>query len=313
MLIIVSSHNCKHDQELFGLVAKLNNEPCPLFSGSLCPLCEDECDRPCLALGVHEQQRNMDEEAELKRDQKTSSVNEEKKEDGCEKAETVAKGHVEMAAEYNQEKDPEFQIGESKAEILEGNKNKCDVGIRHDVSSDLVPSTQEEKRILQMNASSPVNLVMVCEESAENSVNEEHLLCPAQSLTLSQTSLISSPPSHNPLTLTLPPDNPSVLHLQTQPVVQTQGSVPQAPCLTKRAHESNPSVEPKTLAHSGKVEVTLQQVYTTRRYTRFTSRSAPLKSVHLETTSQPLPCMSDTTLLAPAPKKKTRTSYSTGE
>lgn len=275
----------------------MNLEPCPLFTGSLCPLCEEEGERHCLALGIHEPH----EEAELKRDHKTSSTNEEK----SEKAETVTDGFVGMEDEYNLEEDAKFEICESKTEMTMGNKRECDVGITNDVSDDLVPSTQE-KCILQLNSTSPVNLMMVCEESVENRLNEELLLCPAKSLTLSQTHLISSPSSQNPLCLTLPPDNPSVLQLQTQPV-------PQAPCLTKCGHESSPPVEPSELPHSGKVAVTLQQVYTTRRYTRFTSRSVPLKSVHPETSAQPLPCMSNTTLLVPAPRKKTRTSYSTGE
>ncbi|KAG7317056.1 hypothetical protein KOW79_019354 [Hemibagrus wyckioides] len=193
-------------------------------------------------------------------------------------------------------------MSQSKIEMIEEKKSKHD------------PPAQEEKSVLRLNSSSPVNLVMVCEESVEGSVNEEILLCADKSL----TPLISSP-SQNPLPLTLPPSNSSVLQLQKQPVGQNQGLVPmpvqQAPCLTKRAYESSPcgAVDPKTLTHSGQLEVTLQQVYTTRRYTRFTSRAAPLKSVHPETSSQPLPCVSNTSLLAPAPKKKTRTSYSTDQ
>ncbi|KAB5530925.1 hypothetical protein PHYPO_G00134950 [Pangasianodon hypophthalmus] len=280
--------------------------------GSLCPLCEEEGERPCLALGVHEQQRNVDEEAELKRDHKISSIHEEKKEEGSEKAETVTKGFVETDDEYNHEEGAEIEMGE-KVEITEDNKSKHDDGKGNDVSGALVPPPQEEKCVLRLDSGGPVNLVMVCEESVESGINEELLLCPAKSLTLSQTPLISSPPSQNPLALTLTPSNPSVLQLQTQPVVQTQGSVPQAPCLSKRVYGSSPSVEPKTITHPGQLEVTLQQVYTTRRYTRFTSRTAPLKSVHPETSSQPLPCVSNTSLLAPAPKKKTRTSYSTDQ
>lgn len=246
----------------------------------------------------------MDGEAELKRD-KNGDINEEKKE----KAEMVTKGFGETDEEYNNEGGAEFEMGKSNIEMME-NKSK------HDASGDLVPPSQE-KSGLQLDSSSPVNLVMVCEDSVENSVNKELLLCPAKSLTLSQTPLISSPPTPNPLHLTLPPRNSSAFQLQTQPVVQTQGSVPtpvpQVPCLTKRAYEGSPSVEPQSLTCSGQPEVTLQQVYTTRRYTRFTSRSMPLKSVHPETSSQPLPCVSNTSLQAPAPKKKTRTSYSTGE
>lgn len=288
-----------------------------MFTGSPCPLCEEECEKHCLALGVNEQQRNIDE-AEQKRDHKIGSIDEEKKEEGTEMAERVAKVFVDTDDEYNHEEGVEFEMGESKVEMTEKNKSKCDNGKGNDVSGDLVPPPQEQKSVQQLDTSDPVNLLMVCEESVESSVNEELLLCPAKSLSFSQTSLISSPPpSQNPLPLTLPSSNHSVFQLQTQPVVQTQSSVPmpmpQVSCLTKRAYESSPSVEPKTLTHSGQLEVTLQQVYTTRRYTRFTSRSASLNSIHPETSAQPLPCVSNTSLLVPAPKKKTRTSYSTGE
>ncbi|XP_017309749.1 uncharacterized protein LOC108256949 [Ictalurus punctatus] len=285
--------------------------------GSPCPLCEEECEKHCLALGVNEQQRNIDE-AEQKRDHKIGSIDEEKKEEGTEMAERVAKVFVDTDDEYNHEEGVEFEMGESKVEMTEKNKSKCDNGKGNDVSGDLGPPPQEQKSVQQLDTSDPVNLLMVCEESVESSVNEELLLCPAKSLSFSQTSLISSPPpSQNPLPLTLPSSNHSVFQLQTQPVVQTQSSVPmpmpQVSCLTKRAYESSPSVEPKTLTHSGQLEVTLQQVYTTRRYTRFTSRSASLNSIHPETSAQPLPCVSNTSLLVPAPKKKTRTSYSTDQ
>lgn len=289
---MLSSYICKPDQKL-------------LFTDSLCSLCEEEGERPCLALGVTEQQRNVDEEAELKSTHKMNSINEGKK-DGSEIAETMRHTFFEMDDEYNREECAELEMGQCKIEITEENKSKHDDGKVSDVRGDL-----------QLNSSSPVNLVMVCEESGECSVNEELMLCPSKSLPLSQTPLISAPPSQNHLTLTLPSSNPSVLQLEKQPVGQTHGSVPmpmsQSSCLSKRVFESSPSVEPKTFTHSGQLEVTLQQVYTTRRYTRFTSRSVPLNSIHPENSSQPLPCVSNTSLLAPAPKKKTRTSYSTGE
>ncbi|XP_046691459.1 homeobox protein NOBOX-like [Silurus meridionalis] len=276
--------------------------------GSLCRLCDEEGERPCLALGVNEPQKIVDEEAELKREHAFSSINEEKKEEESENTEMVAKEFFETDDEG-----PDFEMNESKVETTEENKSKCDDdGKGNDVSGAVGPPPQEEKSVLQLNSCSPVNMVMVCEESVENSVNDDLLLCPAKPLSLSKTTLISSPCSQNPLPLTLPANNPSVLQLQTQPVVQTmvQGSVPQAPCLSKRTYDGSPT---KTLAHSGQLEVTLQQVYTTRRYTRFTSRSMPLKSVHPETSSQALPCVTNTYLLAPAPKKKTRTSYSTDQ
>lgn len=286
-----------------------------MFTDSLCPLCEEEGERPRLVDGVNEQ-RNV-EDTELTREHNICSINKGHKEEKSKKTEAMAKGFVEMNDEYNNEKGAELEIGESEGEMTEWNKSKHDVGIMDNASGDLVPSTQEKKCILKLNSSSPVNLVMVCEESVENSVNEELMICPAKSLTLSQNLLTTSPPSQNPLPSTIPPGNPSVLQLQTQPVVQTQGSVsmpvPQAPCLPRLAYESSPTAESHSLTHSGKVEISMQQVYTTRRYTRFTSRSVPLKLVHTENSSQPLPCVSNTSLLAPAPKKKTRTSYSTGE
>ncbi|XP_027031735.1 homeobox protein NOBOX-like isoform X4 [Tachysurus fulvidraco] len=246
---------------------------------SLCPLCEEEGERPCLALGVAEQQRNVDEEAELKSTHKMHSINE-GGENGSEMAETMTHRFFEMVDECNPEECAELEMGQCKIEMTEENKSKHD-GKVSDVSGDLDPPLQEEKSVLQLNSSSPVNLVM------------------------------------NPLTLTLPSSNPSVLQLQKQTVGQTQGSVPmpmsQSSCLSKRVFESSPSVEPKSFTHSGQLEVTLQQVYTTRRYTRFTSRSVPLNSIHPEASSQPLPCVSNTSLLAPAPKKKTRTSYSTDQ
>ncbi|XP_027031734.1 uncharacterized protein LOC113661586 isoform X2 [Tachysurus fulvidraco] len=282
---------------------------------SLCPLCEEEGERPCLALGVAEQQRNVDEEAELKSTHKMHSINE-GGENGSEMAETMTHRFFEMVDECNPEECAELEMGQCKIEMTEENKSKHD-GKVSDVSGDLDPPLQEEKSVLQLNSSSPVNLVMVCEESGESSVNEQLMLCPSKSLPLSQTPLISAPSSQNPLTLTLPSSNPSVLQLQKQTVGQTQGSVPmpmsQSSCLSKRVFESSPSVEPKSFTHSGQLEVTLQQVYTTRRYTRFTSRSVPLNSIHPEASSQPLPCVSNTSLLAPAPKKKTRTSYSTDQ
>ncbi|KAF5908638.1 homeobox protein NOBOX [Clarias magur] len=278
------------------------------WTHSLCPLCEEEGETPCLALGVSGQQKNVEEEAELKKNSgKFISI----KEEGSEKTETVAQGFAELD-DYDDscEEDALFEMGGSKVEKIVDNKSECDVK-----AIDVIPPPQEEKSVLQLGSSSPVNLVMVCEESVESSVNEELLLCPAKSLTLLQTPLIS-PPSQNPLHLPLPQSNPSVLQLQTQPLVQTQSSVSmpvaQAPCLTKQVYERSPS-KSKTLTHPGQVEVTLQQVYTTRRYTRFTSRSAPLKSALPESGSQPLPRVSNTTLLAPAPKKKTRTSYSTDQ
>ncbi|TSK31372.1 Homeobox protein NOBOX [Bagarius yarrelli] len=187
----------------------------------------------------------------------------------------------------------------------------------NDASGDLIPPQQEEKGVVRLDSHSPINLMMVCQESIESSVNEGLFLCPDKASTLSQSPLISSSTSKNPLLLTISPSNPSGLQLQTQQMIQTDDSEPmpvlQAPYLTKPVHESGPSVEPKTLVHSGQLEMSLQQVYTTRRFTRFTSRSVPLKAVHPETSSHLLPCVSNNSLLVPAPKKKTRTSYSTDQ
>ncbi|XP_017548494.1 homeobox protein NOBOX [Pygocentrus nattereri] len=126
----------------------------------------------------------------------------------------------------------------------------------------------------QLDSGCPVNLVMMCEESVER--------CP-----IAQTK-------------------------QTQATAQMPG--PEALCLGNR--NNSPSAEPKTLVPPGQLEVTLRQVYTTRRYTRFTSRPTPLlplPSVCPDSSSQPLPYITSTSLLPPAPKKKTRTSYSSDQ
>ncbi|XP_072530964.1 uncharacterized protein nobox [Salminus brasiliensis] len=133
-----------------------------------------------------------------------------------------------------------------------------------------VSSPLNETSVLQLDSGCPMNLVMVCEESVERS-----------------------------------------------PVVQTQApaQIPgqDGPCLGSHAYSSSPTAEPKALVPPGQLEVTLRQVYTTRRYTRFTSRPTPvlpLPATRPDTSSQPLPYITSTSILHPAPKKKTRTSYS---
>ncbi|KAL1256085.1 hypothetical protein QQF64_014146 [Cirrhinus molitorella] len=152
-----------------------------------------------------------------------------------------------------------------------------------------------------------IDLVMVCDQSMERCMNENLLLCPPKS---SDVPPMKSPP--RPLSITLPPQNATMLPFQPQSLLQPK--VPpqvqlEAPCLGKRPYGSSTDVS------TGQLEVTLRQVYSTRRYTRFVSRAAPLiplASVGGESSSQGLPSIGTDAPLMP-PKKKTRTFYSTDQ
>ncbi|XP_026087494.1 homeobox protein NOBOX-like isoform X1 [Carassius auratus] len=177
-------------------------------------------------------------------------------------------------------------------------------------ANDLLVPPLEDDCILQMGPDCTIDLVMVCDESVERCMNEDLLLCPPKSSDLPQPPPIISPP--RPLSITLPPQNTTVLSFQPQPLLQPH--VPpqaqlEAPCLGKRPYGSSTNVP------TGQLEVTLRQVYSTRRYTRFASKAAPLKplaSVGGQTSSQALPSVSTDAPLMP-PKKKTRTFYSTDQ
>lgn len=214
---------------------------------------------------------------------------------------------------YKNEQDRNEDLPECCAVGLEENETKTDDDPK---TTDLVGVPPlDEDCILQMGPDCTIDLVMVCEQSVERSLSEELMLCPPKSLNLPPPA-IESPP--RPLTITLPPQNHPTLPLTFQPQPALQAQVPtqaslEVPCLRKRPYDSSPPVGPQaTVPSAGQVEV--RHVYTTRRYTRFTSRTAPLlplQSVGGETSTHTLPSISSDAPLMP-PKKKTRTFYSTG-
>ncbi|KAK1805110.1 hypothetical protein P4O66_019462, partial [Electrophorus voltai] len=306
----------------------------------LCPLCEEDGDGLYLGLGVTEREREVDEEreeTELKREQSKDDwikgdelagkgINEEGKQNGKkkekgkegmveEKQETTVRdddgddyGHEGEEVEMDKESKPEEQTEVKKGDGKEG------------LSSDRVHQPVREGRVLQLDPGCPVNLVMVCEESVERCVSEELMLCPSKSLSLPQNPSLSPHPSQDSLPLTLPPSDPSLHPLQSQPMGQTQEPalipVSEAPCLGKRMYGSSPSMEPTTLVAPGQLEVTLRQVYTTRCYTRFSGQPAqqqPLPSVPPDSSTQPLAYITSSPLQPAAPKKKIRTSYTTDQ
>ncbi|KAL7829601.1 hypothetical protein AOLI_G00304860 [Acnodon oligacanthus] len=294
-----------------------------------CPLCEEEGERPYLGLRVSERERKVDkerEEAELKREKikGDKSVGEKRKENaekGKAKEAVVEQKQELKVGGKTDEYDYEYEHGEEEtdesiAEKLKVKEDKSDGGKDTEASPPL-----DGKRAPQLDSGCPVNLVMMCEESVERCVSEELMLCPSKTLTLPQLPSLSLPSLSNPLPLTVPPSNPPLLPLQTQPMAQTKqtqapAQMPGQEALCPGNHNNSPSAEPKTLVPPGQLEVTLRQVYTTRRYTRFTSRPTPLlplPSVCPDNSSQPLPYITSTSLLPPAPKKKTRTSYSSDQ
>lgn len=213
---------------------------------------------------------------------------------------------------YKDEQDRNEDLAESSAVALEDNETKADDD--HETTDLVGVPPFEEDCILQMGPDCTIDLVMVCEQSVERCMSEELMLCPPKSSNLPQPP-IKSPP--RPLTITLPPQNPTLpLTFQPQPPFQAQ--VPtqaqlEAPYMRKRPYDS--SSPPVMVPSTGQVEVRLRHVYTTRRYTRFTSRTAPLlplQSVSGETSTHTLPSISSDALLMP-PKKKTRTFYSTDQ
>lgn len=215
---------------------------------------------------------------------------------------------------FKDEQDRNEDLAESSALALEDNETKTDDD--HETTDLVGIPPLEEDCILQMGPDCTIDLVMVCEQSVERCMSEELMLCPPKSSNVLQPP-IESPP--RPLTITLPSQNPTLpLTFQPQPPLQAQ--VPtqtqlEAPCIRKRPYDRSPHVEPQaTMPSTGQVEVRLRHVYTTRRYTRFTSRTAPLlplQSVSGETSTHALPSFSTDAPLMP-PKKKTRTFYSSG-
>ncbi|XP_030644420.1 homeobox protein NOBOX [Chanos chanos] len=163
-----------------------------------------------------------------------------------------------------------------------------------------------------------VDMVMVCEQSVEQCLSTGFRLCPPKLPPLPQNLALSPP---------LPPNPPIMPPMQTQHLPQNQAPTalppalaqpaakPGALCLGKRAYGSgSPSVDPQAVPPQGQLEVKLTQVYATRRYTRYTSRPTPLLPLPAVSTDAPLQTIgTDPALQPPAPKKKTRTLYSTDQ
>ncbi len=227
-----------------------------------------------------------------------------KNEEGMEDDEETNKkvDNVETDEKYNKD-EQESTLGFKNSETKTVDDNNAEAG-------DLLVPPLEDDCILQMGPDCTIDLVMVCDQSVERCMNEDLLLCPPKSSDLPQQPPVKSPP--RPLSITLPPQNATVLSFQPQSLLQPH-LPPQAkmepPCLGKRPYGSRTDVP------TGQLEVTLQQMYSTRHYTRFGNRVAPLiplASVSGETSSQALPSFSMDVPLMP-PKKKTRTFYSSGE
>ncbi|XP_051729782.1 homeobox protein NOBOX-like isoform X1 [Ctenopharyngodon idella] len=253
---------------------------------------------------ITEQNRTAEPE-----ERKIETKEEEKTED------TKQKNEKSTEEEQNKKVDIVESDEEDKQESMLGLKDdetKTDGDDDDEEASDLLVPPLEDDCILQMGPDCTIDLVMVCDQSVARCMNEDLLLCPPKSSDFSQQPSIKSP--LRPLSITLPPQNPTAFPFQPQPLLQPQ--VPpqvqlEAPCLGKRPYGSSPAVDPQAMRP---LEVTLRQVYTTRRYTRFASRAAlmPLASVGGETSTQVLPSISADVPLMP-PKKKTRTFYSTDQ
>ncbi|KAK2886938.1 hypothetical protein Q8A67_015166 [Cirrhinus molitorella] len=248
-----------------------------------------------------EGQEPEERKTETKEEKNTTEDVKQKNEKGTEYDEETNKkaDHVETDENYNkdeQESTLAFKNDETKAD----DDNDAE-------ASDLLVPPLGDECILQMGPDCTIDLVMVCDQSMERCMNENLLLCPPKS---SDVPPMKSPP--RPLSITLPPQNATMLPFQPQSLLQPK--VPpqvqlEAPCLGKRPYGSSTDVS------TGQLEVTLRQVYSTRRYTRFVSRAAPLiplASVGGESSSQGLPSIGTDAPLMP-PKKKTRTFYSTDQ
>lgn len=257
------------------------------------------------AAGQEPEEKKIEtEEDENKTEDTKQKSTEEKEEEQNKKADNVESD--EQCKEDEQEsmlglKDDETKTDDEDDDDEEGN--------------DLLVPPLEDDCILQMGPDCTIDLVMVCDPPVARCMNEDLSLCPPKSSDFSQQPPIKSPP--RPLSITLPPQNPTLLPFQPQPLLQPQVP-PQAqlevPCLGKRPYGSSPAVDPQAMVSTRPLEVTLRQVYTTRRYTRFASRAAlmPLASVGGESSTQALPSISADVPLMP-PKKKTRTFYSSDQ
>ncbi|XP_062842073.1 homeobox protein NOBOX-like [Trichomycterus rosablanca] len=246
------------------------------YDGSY-PLCKEEVDRPYLSLGIFEQQRNEQnrKKAELKRDgNESDSIAKKIKE-----AEETRKEISNLQQRCIETHDHKYDHG--KREVLEMDKSKVELtkvqqekSNEHEVGCDMVPPPQK-KSMLQLDSSSPLNLMMMCEESVERSLSEELMLQAA-------------------VTMTVPAaPNLGNRSFSSSPFAEPKTFVP-------------PGQLEVTLKH-----VCTTRRYT--RFTSRPTPLLPLPSVHPETSLQPLPSVSNTSILPPGPKKKTRTSYSTDQ
>lgn len=309
-----------------------------IFTDGPCPLCEEDEQRGyCRYRNTeqeNEREKNSDGEVEDKQSQEFKRDAQVKLEKIAEENWTVVQEPEERKKETKEEENTTEDVKQKNEkgtddeetnkkvdnvetdENYNNNERESTLAFKNDENktdddndaeaSDLLMPPLEDECILQMGPDCTIDLVMVCDQSVERCINEDLLLCPPKSSDLPQQPPIKSPP--RPLSITLPPQNATILPFQPQSLLQPQ--VPtQAPCLGKRPYGSSTDVP------TGQLEVTLRQVYSTRRYTRYASRTAPLislASVGGETSSQGLPSISMDAPLMP-PKKKTRTFYSTGE
>ncbi|KAG1946898.1 homeobox protein NOBOX-like [Pimephales promelas] len=247
-------------------------------------------------------------------ERKTERKEEENKTEANETEDTKQKSTEEEQnkKEHNAESDEQSKKEEQDSVFgLKDDERKTDdEDDDNEEARDLLVAPLEDDCILQMGPDCTIDLVMVCDQP--RCVNEDLSLCPPKSSDFSQQAPIKSPPK--PLSITLPPQNPTILPFLPHPLLPAQ--VPaqaqlEPQCLGKRPYGSSPAVDPQAMRP---LEVTLRQVYTTRQYTRFASRAAPmpLASVGGETSTQALPSISTDVPLLP-PKKKTRTFYSTDQ
>ncbi|KAF4100450.1 hypothetical protein G5714_018646 [Onychostoma macrolepis] len=270
-----------------------------------CPLCEEDEQR------AYCRYRNSEQENEREKNSDGEEVEDEESQEFKRDAEVKLEKITEENWTIGQEPEDGKLETDKEENKTEDVTQKNEKGTEDDEETNKkVDNVETDEKYNQMGPDCTIDLVMVCDQSVERCMNEDLLLCPPKSSDLPQQPPVKSPP--RPLSITLPHQNATVLPFQPQSLLQPH-LLPQAqleaPCLGKRPYGSRTDVP------TGQLEVTLRQVYSTRRYTRFANRVAPLiplTSVGGETSSQALPSISMDTPLMP-PKKKTRTFYSTDQ
>lgn len=295
-----------------------------------CPMCEEDEQRGYCRYRHSEQEKYTEihsrvEEDELKKDAQMENCTEaqnpeeENKEDESKtetKNEKSTEDQNKMADTVETSEKSTKDAQECLLDFKDDQKKTVNDDDDDDKLNELLVPPLEDDCILHMGPDCTIDLVMVYDQSVERCMNDDLLLCHPKSSDLPQQPLIKSPP--RPLSITLPPQNPTMLPFQPpallQPQVPPQAPL-EAPCLGKQPYGTSPAVDPPALVSTRPLEVTLQQVYTTRRYTRFSSRAAPLmplSTISGETSSQALSSICTDAPLMP-PKKKTRTFYSTDQ